>query len=153
MRRSIFAFTIVEVLIALAIFILAAVMLGTAYVSVINAYEHVGRAGTVDHDVRFAKQMLLAEPDLETVEKGGDFESDKGARVHWTATVEPTNTADLFSVTFKCEVNRSDLSKPEVKEETFRVLRPTWSKPDEREKLRMAVRDRIQKAMQAAVGK
>ena len=47
----------------------------------------------------------------------------------------------------------SDFATPEKKQEVFRVLRPTWSKPEDRERLRQAVRDRISKSTQEAVNK
>ena len=48
-------------------------------------------------------------------------------------------------MTFECEVGGSDLKKTLRSTETFRLLRPTWSKPDEREKLRASARERIVK--------
>jgi general secretion pathway protein I len=63
--------------------------------------------------------------------------------VSWKATIDPTETADLFTVTFECEINAPDLKQPVHTTEMFRVLRPTWSKVDERDKLRAAARTRI----------
>jgi general secretion pathway protein I len=62
--------------------------------------------------------------------------------------VEPTNVADLFAVTFTCEITVPSEPKPEIIEERFRLLRPTWSEPAERDKLRTEAKTRIQELRQ-----
>lgn len=141
MRRG---FTVLEVLIALMIFIGAAVVLGATYLGIMNSYAQLEVDGDYKNDVKFARAALLAEPDFDTAEKGGDFDATDGRHVSWKATIEPTNTADLFSVTFECEVNAAELKEPIHITEAFRLLRPTWSKPEDRDKLRSDARTRIQ---------
>jgi general secretion pathway protein I len=140
MRRG---FTILEVLISLAIFAGGAVMLGATYLNIINGYAMIDSAGNYQNELKFARSAIFAEPDRDTVEKGGDFESADGRRVSWKATIEPTDTADLFTITFECQIDGADLKQPAHFTETFRLLRPTWSKVDERDKLRAAARTRI----------
>ena len=139
MRR---AFTLLEVIVALAIFALGAVVLGAAYVNVLNAYDVAQRGNQVDQDVRFARSLLLAEPDRDKAEKGGDFDSGNGRRVQWHATIEATMTADLFEVTFVCESSESGGANVPVTE-TFTLLRPTWADPVVNGKLRQDALDRI----------
>ena len=89
---------------ALAIFALAAVVLGSAYVNVLTAYETASRGNQADEDVRFARAQVLAEPDHDKAEKGGDFVAPGGRQVRWHATIASTTTADLFTVTFVVEL-------------------------------------------------
>jgi general secretion pathway protein I len=138
------AFTLIEVLIALSIFAIAAVMLGAAYVNVLLSYEIAARSTQGDEDVKFARAQLLAIADPKKIEEGGDFESPGGRRVHWTAQMEPTETADLFLVHFVCEINDPAATEAQKVEQDFRVLRPTWSDPADRDKLRQEARQRIQ---------
>jgi len=140
MRRG---FTILEVLVALAIFAGAAVMLSATYLNVLNGYALIEHEGDYQNEIRFARATLLAEPDLDTAEKGGDFEAANGRRVSWKASIDPTETADLFTVTFECEITASEMKQPVHTTDVFRLLRPTWSKVDERDKLRSAARTRI----------
>jgi general secretion pathway protein I len=140
MRRG---FTLLEVLVSLAIFALGAIVLGAAYVNVLNAYEAAQRSNQGDQDVRFARSLLLAEPDHDKAEKGGDFEATGGRRVQWHATIEPTVTADLFQVTFVCEFASAAGGALPAVTETFTVLRPTWADPVENGKLRQLTLDRI----------
>ena len=136
-------FTILEVLIALMIFAGAAVMLSASYLNILNAYANIEHESDYQNEIKFARSVLLAEADLETAEKGGDFESTGGRRVSWKATVEPTDTADLFTVTFECEISGAEMKQTLHTTDSFRLLRPTWSKVDERDKLRSAARTRI----------
>lgn len=138
-------FTLLEVIVALAIFALAAVVLGSAYVNVLNAYETVGRGNQMDEDVRFARAQLLAEPDHDKAEKGGDFVSPGGRAVKWHATIEPTTTADLFTVTFVCELADPAGAEAQPATEVFTVMRPTWADPAENTKLKQDAQDRIAK--------
>ncbi len=142
-RRRRGGFTILEVLIALAVFTLAAVVLGTSYVNVLNAYAAVADRARFEDDLRFARTFVLTEPQREEVEKGGEFGGIGGRRVSWKTTIESTETADLFLVTFDAEINDPNLPKPETLTQQFRLLRPTWDKNGERETLRAAARDRI----------
>ena len=138
------AFTLLEVLIALSIFAMAAMVLAASYVNVLLSYQIAARGTQGDEDVKFARAQLLAIADPKKIEEGGDFDSPNGRRVHWSAQIEPTETADLFLVHFLCEI--SDPATPEMPKiaQDFRVLRPTWSDPTDRDKLRQEARQRIQ---------
>lgn len=147
-------FTVIEVLIALAICAMMGVVLVASYMNILNAYEAVAQNPKRDLDVRFARNALLAEADFETAQKGDQFEGASGRHVTWTAVIEPTQTANLFQVTFTCELGAGP--NPQDKEETitevFRLLRPTWANtsgfsPDAAT-LRAEARDRITQAQQ-----
>jgi general secretion pathway protein I len=143
MRR---AFTLLEVIVALAIFALAAVVLGAAYVNVLNAYETVARGTQTDEEVRFARAQLLAEPDHDTAEKGGNYVAPDGRQVKWTATITSTDTADLFTVTFVCELTDPAANTgTQTVTENFTVMRPTWADPTENTTLKQNAQDRIAK--------
>gem|GEM_PF-169364 len=137
------AFTLLEVLVALAIFALAAVVLGSAYVNVLNSYAAVSRSRDADEEIKFARLQFLAEPDVKKIEDGGEFDGIGDRHVKWTATATPTTTADLFSVTFNCEVTDPLQHEPQKVTETLMLLRPTWSDPTERSKLLQDAKNRI----------
>lgn len=133
-----------EVLVALVVFAVAAVALAAAYINVLNAYDVVSRGDAYAEDVRFARAQLLAEPDRKKVEEGADFELAAGGRLRWHATVETTDTADLFRVNFVCDISPSGVEKtPAPVNESFMLLRPTWSEGIDTTKLRQAAKDRI----------
>jgi hypothetical protein len=67
--------------------------------------------------------------------------------VKWHATIESTTTADLFAVTFVCELAPDPASNSETQTvtENFTVMRPTWADPTENTKLKQDALDRIAK--------
>ena len=77
-------FTLLEVLVALAIFALTAIVLGSAYLNILSSYEAVSRQSVVGEDIAFARQLVLAEPDRLKLEKGGEFETAGGRRAQWS---------------------------------------------------------------------
>ena len=128
-----------EVRVSLAIFAMASIALAAAYINILNAYDIAAKANQTDADVDFARSLVLNEPDRKKLEQGGDFDSANGGHVHWSVDIESTNEADLFTVTFTCEVTNPDQNngQPQKTVQTFTVLRPTWSiDPAERDKLR-----------------
>lgn len=139
-RRS--GFTLIEVLAALMIFAITAVVLGAAYLNVLNAYDVAQRSNADDGDVAFARSQLLAISDLPTAQTGQEFD-DGGRHVKWTAQAEPTATTDLFTVTFTCVLTEPGPAGPKTVTETFMLTRPTWSDPTERTTLRQNAASRI----------
>jgi len=133
--RSVVAFTLLEVLVALAIFAMAAVVLGATYVNALNAYNAASRHNEYDTDLRFVRAAVLTEPDRDKVEQGGDLDLGSGKRAHWQADIASTETVDLFSVAWSCEINDPARREPYHATQTFLLLRPTWSDPVERTKL------------------
>jgi len=135
------AFTLIEVLVALVIFALTAVVLGGAYVNVLNSYEVARRANINDEDESFARSQLLTQSDLPTAQAGAEFD-DGDRHVKWTAEVEPANTTDLFTVTFTCVITEPRVDTRTIVE-TFMLMRPTWSDPTARSTLRQNAANRI----------
>jgi general secretion pathway protein I len=141
------AFTLIEVLVSLAIFALAAVVLGATYVNVLTSYDAVSRRNEHEQDVRLVRAALLGEPDRKKAEQGGEFTLPGNRMAHWEAKIEEASLADLFHITFRCEIRDPARVQPWVQEETFMLLRPTWSDPATRDKLRKAAVDRRAKGV------
>lgn len=137
------AFTLLEVLVALAIFASAAIVLSGAYLNVLNAYAVAGAGDQAADEVAFARQQMLAEPDPAVVAAGEEFDSVGGRHVKWTGTLASTTINDLFTVTFVCVITDPARPEPETVTQIFTVLRPTWSDPTERTTLLQAIKDRI----------
>lgn len=138
-------FTLIEVLVGLAIFALAALLLAAAYVNTLTAYATVARRNEHAQDWKLVYVGLLAEPDREIIEKGGELILPDNRRARWSAQITPGQVADLFQVTLHCDVTGTAMMAPWSQAMSFMLLRPTWSESDAREKLRAASREKLAK--------
>jgi general secretion pathway protein I len=144
MKRGHRGFTLLEVLVALAIFAMVAVVLGAAYINVLMGYQQAGRDNADDLDVAFARQQIMTQPDMPTAEKGDEFTDTDGKLVTYSSDIEPTTTADLFTVTLTCAISAPQAASRTVTQ-TFMLLRPTWSDAADRSNLRQQAATRIAK--------
>jgi general secretion pathway protein I len=137
-------FTLIEVLVALAIFAMAVVVLGSSYLNVLISYETVSRGVQVNEDFAFARHLVLREPDREKLEQGGEFETADGRRAHWSVEITSTLVPNVFNVAFMCEVAESGAAQPNQLTQHFTVLRPTWViDTAERDTLKEEIKSRI----------
>jgi len=129
------AFTLIEVVIAVAVFAMAAVVLSSTFVNALLARE-AGQSNDRFHsDVQAVRLQLLLEPNLDDAEDGGRIETLSNGDANWSAQIEPTNVVDLFRV--RLFVEFSDPAEERFRDysETLFLLRPTWSESDERSDL------------------
>ena len=139
-------FTLVEVLVALAILAISAVALGSAYVNLLMTHAALRERDGSGDDMQWARAALLVEPELATVERGGDVVLPDGRTANWRATVTPTGVSDLFDVVLELDAPPPGGSGDIVRStQRLRLLRPTWSTAAEREKLRQAAKQRLQR--------
>ena len=138
------AFTLIEVLLALTLFAIAVIVLSAAYINVLNGIDNVKTDRAFDQELQWVRQQVLLEPDLTTVEKGGESESVDFGKVDWEVAVDPTSIADLFHVTLHITTEGKGDRKPQEATQQFMVLRPLWSDPVDREKLRNDSKTRLE---------
>ncbi len=136
-------FTLIEVLLALAIFALAVPILAATYLNILEGLESVKTDREFEQEVRWAREQVLRQSDLAEVEKGGEVRTPGGATVRWSAEVVPGAVADLFTVALRVEFESGEKKARET-QERLTVLRPSWSEPVERGKLFEAAKQRIE---------
>lgn len=139
------AFTLVEVLISLAIFALASVVLAAAYLNVLGAYQSVAFRQRGEEEWKLIRSVVLSEADREKVLAGGTLQLSDGGSVRWTASIVPGGVADLFTATVRIEPEVSPGGENIAREQRIPLLRPGWSDPVERDKLRAATQQRLAK--------
>ena len=140
------AFTLLEVLLSVALFAIAVVMLAGAYVNVLDSVESVRSDRAFEQELRWIREKVLLEPDLDKVEEGDETPTPDFGNARWEVTVEPTGVADLFLISLHVEMEGNDDEPLREANEQFMVLRPGWSEPLERDKLRNEARSRIEEA-------
>jgi len=145
-RGNYCAFTILEVIVATAIFAVAVVGLAAAYVNILTNIEAVKEDLALENELSLVRTQILLEPELETVEQGGDINTATHGLAQWNAVIEPTETADLFRVVLEITLEGEGEVDERKVEQTLYVLRPDWSDPLERENLRTARREQLEDA-------
>lgn len=141
-------FTLVEVVVAVAIFAFAVVGLAGSYVDVLNNIERVKVDQELEQELAFVRSQVLLQPELEEVELGGDIPTATHGRAEWRATVTPSErVADLFRVDLEINLEGDgEAIGPRTIEQTLFVLRPDWSEPTDRENIRALRREEIEEA-------
>ena len=139
-------FTLLEVLLAFAMFSVAVVVLASSYLNIITSLEAVKTDRAFDQEVRWVREQVLQESDRKEVEKGGELTTPESGAVRWQATVFPAAVADLFTIDLRVELVGEKKGQQELREhaEQLTVLRPSWSEPVERGKLFEDAKQRIE---------
>ena len=134
-RRTVSGFSLIEVVVALALFAMASVVLTSSFVNALLAREH-GQSNDLRHaDIRAVRMQLLLEPNVDDAEDGGRYDTLNNGTANWEASIEPTNVIDLFEVQLQIEFSDPQEQQEASHSETLYLLRPTWSKSDERSSL------------------
>ncbi len=128
-------FSLIEVVVALALFAMAAVVLSDAFVNALLAREKGVSNDTRNRDIRAVRMQLLLEPNREEAEEGGTYETMGNGSANWRAEIEPTNVIDLFQVQLLIDFQEPQDDQETSYQETLYLLRPTWSESDERSAL------------------
>jgi len=134
-RKAAAAFSLAEVLIAVAIFAMASTVLMSAFVNALLAGERSASYDRLNADIRAVRMQLLLEPNLEDAEDGGEYETVHSGEASWEAQIVPTNVVDLFQVQLSIRFSEPPEGLPGDYSETLYLLRPTWSESDERSDL------------------
>jgi general secretion pathway protein I len=143
MRRR--GFTLIEVLMSLAIFALAAVSLGAAYSNVLMGRLALQQDEQRLDDLARCRAALMETPGFDDVEAGGDIHLPGGRTARWKGKIEATAVSDLFAVQLTAEIEPANGGEAEEINETRMLLRPTWSIPSDRQKIRDEARQRLEK--------
>ena len=144
MRSTASAFTLIEVLVALAVFAAAGTYLTSTFVNALTARERSVSNDAFNADIRAVRLQLLLEPNLEDAEVGGDYPTLNNGEAIWEAEIEPMEVVDLFKVDFSIEFSAPADDQPDNYREVLYLLRPTWSEADERSDLLQDKRDLLQ---------
>lgn len=143
-RRRLAAFSLIEVVIAVAIFAMAATVLISAFVNALLARERGVSNDLLNADIRAVRMQLLLEPNIEDAEDGDEYETLNSGEASWEAQIEPTNVVDLFKVQFNIRFSEPLEGLPGDYLETLYLLRPTWSEADERSELLQDKREALE---------
>lgn len=136
-------FTLIEVMIAMAVFFVSITVLIAAYLNTLQAIASVQVNQSLEQDLAMIRQRALVLSDLKDVEAGDDILTGQHGLARWEIEYEPTELADLFLVTLSIQLDPSDDEGTREATQTFYLTRPTWSDPVERSELQARTKDRF----------
>lgn len=137
-------FSLIEVVVALALFAMAAVVLNSSFVNALLARERGLSNDRLNADIQAVRLQLLLESNLDDAEDGGRYETLNSGTANWEASVEPTNLIDLFHVQLQIEFSDPQDDQTTTHTESLYLLRPTWSESDERSELLQDKKDELE---------
>jgi len=137
------AFSLVEVLVALAIVAGAGLVLALAFSNVLRDYYAVFHREDHSSDLTLVNAALYATVDPTVAQAWNDLALPDNRKGRWRATITPGQIADLFAVDCEVEISGTGTTETFKTTEHLMLLRPTWSQPADRETLRAASRDRL----------
>ena len=123
-----FGFMLVEVLIALALFGLSAVILVDGAFVATRVAREMEDTRELEQDLIWARSQILAISDYATFSEGGDIEALSMGMVTWGTEVEMTDVLDLYKVLLRLEYdgNEDYGIEPGMHESAMYLLRPAW---------------------------
>ena len=118
----------IEVLIALALFALSAVILVDGAFIASRVAREMKDTRELEQDLLWVRSEVLKIADYEKFSEGGELEALSMGGVGWEATVEMTEVLDLYKVVLRLEYegNKDYGIEPGERESSMYLLRPTW---------------------------
>ena len=126
------AFSLIEVLIALALFAICSNLIASAFINALLARERDPSIAYREISIDTVRSQLLLEKNLEDAEEGGTVNLIQDKEASWSVEIFPTEIIDLFECRLDIEFLDDELSKRGIYSETLYLLRPTWSDSSER---------------------
>jgi hypothetical protein len=121
-------FMLVEVLIALALFGLSAVILVDGAFVATRVARKMEDTRELEQDLIWARSQILGISDYEKFSEGGDIEALSMGEVTWETEVEMTDVLDLYRVVLRLDYdgNEDYGIEPGIRESAMYLFRPTW---------------------------
>ncbi len=136
-------FSLIEVLLALALFTLAITVLTQAFVNTLHSLDLTRQETDLNPVLRFVRSQIIQEPDRAELERGGSINTLAFGDAYWQCRIEETATMDLFRVWLQIEVTDPRTAESHEFEDTLHLLRPTWSDPLDRSRTKAEAQDRL----------
>lgn len=125
-------FTLLEVLLATALFALSSTALVQVVLNTLNALNAQPQWSSVAVDQAFVIDQIEAVDSRTQFEEGGTLTSPSGQVVHWSASSEPTEIIDLHAIDLLLEWQPFQQRPDREDRQKLYWYRPWLSEPSER---------------------
>ena len=142
------AFSLIEVVVALAIFAMTIAVLTQAVNNSLRAIEVVKVDSEREQYYRFSLQQILQIQDRAELEDGGEYKMPNGREIKWEVGLDETEILDLFKINRVMQLEQSGGFRGDRIPDHFEVIyvwRPEWSIADERSTLLQDKKDALAK--------
>lgn len=135
---SAFGFTLLEVLLSLALFTIATGILAGSLYSGLQAYRSARSDTQIENRYRLVLRQVLAISDRETFDGSGEVRLPDGDTADWETTLEQGELLDLFvarvSVRLRGDITAAlpDAELADGRQFELLLYRPDWAEPMER---------------------
>ncbi|MDA0348607.1 MAG: prepilin-type N-terminal cleavage/methylation domain-containing protein [Verrucomicrobia bacterium] len=136
-------FTILEVLVAVVIFAGAATVLVASYINILSNFEASRVKANFDEELAYVRSELQIISDVEEATDGREFDMGNGVQGIWYSEIEMTEIPNLFTVNLVVDMTDSEGEQQHLNQQ-FYLLRPSWGEPDEVDKARQDMQERMQ---------
>ena len=136
-------FTILEVLVAVVIFAGAATVLVASYINILSNFEASRVKANFDEELAYVRSELQIISDVEEATDGREFDMGNGVQGIWYSEIEMTEIPNLFTVNLVVDMTDSEGEQQQLNQQ-FYLLRPSWGEPDEVDKARQDMQERMQ---------
>jgi general secretion pathway protein I len=127
------AFTLLEVLIAVAIFGMAVVMFSQMLFAAVEGVQSLKEKHDYNADVRFVRRYILTIDNRDKLEDGGEISTITSGKAAWSVEIEPTALPDVMELKIKILFAGGDDKKEESFENSVYVLRHNLAGPENNE--------------------
>lgn len=142
-------FMLIEVLVALALFGLAAVFLVDGVSVASRTMRLMKDTREMEQDLLWARNQIFKEHRYEKLEDGGEIKALTIGEIRWETEIEMTKVIDLYKITLTMEYEGNDEIgiEPGERASSMFLLRPGWANESdfatERSRLIEDKRDKI----------
>jgi hypothetical protein len=96
-----------------------------------------------DEELAYVRSEFQIISDIEEATDGREFDMGNGVQGQWYSEIEMTEIPNLFSVNLVVDMTDSEGERQQLNQQ-FYLLRPTWGEPDEVDKARQDMQERMQ---------
>ena len=137
-------FSLVETLVAMFIFILAAGVLAESASIMINGLANLEIKEGRERDYQFVRDQVLTISDTDSLSMGGRVATPSAGDGEWQVVeTQTTDTPDFFQLTINITLSGNGDVPPDSATQTLMLLRPQWSQTDERAANLSAIHDNL----------
>lgn len=124
--------TLIEVILGLAIFSIAAISLTQSFIDGMNLMDRLRKPSPSQWEEEFVLNAILLTETEEQIERGDDIKTFDGNTISWEGELEETEIPDLHILTATIE-SKSSADKTSFPATIRRYLfRPSWSEQTQR---------------------